>query len=51
MEQQNKKRKGAEFGLIAGVGLGLIVGLIFKKLAMGLLLGIIVAALLYRASK
>ena len=48
----NKERNGrsAQFGLVAGVAAGLLVGVIFKKLALGLLLGIVVAYLFYRSS-
>jgi hypothetical protein len=49
MQQQSKPRRSAGFGLIIGVGLGLIVALVFKKLAIGVLLGIIVAYILYTA--
>ena len=47
MAQENKPRRSAGFGLIVGVGLGVIVALVFKKLAIGVLLGIIVAYILY----
>ena len=46
-----EKLPSSQFGLIVGVALGLIVGVIFKKLALGLLLGIGVAYLFYRSSK
>jgi len=47
MAQQNKPRRSAGFGLIVGVALGLIVAMVFKKLAIGILLGILVAYILY----
>ena len=43
MVQKNKPRRSAGFGLIIGVSLGVIVALVFKKLAIGILLGILVA--------
>jgi hypothetical protein len=49
METQNKPRRSAGFGLIVGVSLGVIVALVFKKLAIGILLGIIVAYIMYSA--
>jgi type III secretory pathway component EscT len=49
MDPQNKPRRSAGFGLIVGVSLGVIVALVFKKLAIGVLLGIIVAYILYTA--
>jgi hypothetical protein len=51
MAQQNKPRRSAGFGLVIGVGLGVIVALVFKKLAIGVLLGIIVAYILYTADQ
>jgi len=49
----SKKRNNPspQFGLIVGVAAGLLVGVVFKKLALGLLLGIVVAYLFYRSSK
>jgi hypothetical protein len=49
MAQQNKPRRSAGFGLVVGVGLGLLLGLVFKKLALGVLLGLAVAWMLYRS--
>ena len=46
-----EKLPSSQLGLIVGVALGLLVGIIFKKLALGLLLGIGVAYLFYRSSK
>ena len=37
-------------GLIVGIAGGIVLGLLMKKLAMGLLLGIVTAFLLYRAA-
>jgi hypothetical protein len=51
MQQNSKPKRSAGFGLVIGVAMGVIVALIFKKLALGLLLGIIVALLLYSAEK
>ena len=47
----NKRNsRSPQFGLIVGVAVGLLVGVIFKKLALGLLLGIVIAYLFYRSS-
>jgi hypothetical protein len=48
----NKEKNGRspQFGLIVGVAAGLLVGVIFKKLALGLLLGIAIAYLFYRSN-
>ena len=43
--------RGPGFGLVVGVGLGLLVGLVFKKMAIGALLGIAVAYMLYTVDK
>jgi len=50
MAQSNTKR-GPGFGLIIGLALGIFAAIIFKKLAVALFLGIIIALLLYRVSK
>ncbi len=48
----SKERKvpSTQVGLIAGIAVGLLVGVVFKKLALGLLLGIGVAYLFYRSN-
>lgn len=51
MATGGKGRRGPGFGLVVGVGIGLLVGLVFKKIALGLLLGILVAWILYSADK
>jgi hypothetical protein len=38
-------------GLIIGIVGGLVLGMLFKKLALGVLLGIGIAYLIYRANK
>jgi hypothetical protein len=48
---RTNKERGPGFGLVVGVGLGLLVGLLLKKIALGLLLGIAVAWILYTADK
>ena len=48
MSKQNGR--SPQFGLVVGVAAGLLVGVVFKKLALGLLLGIAVAYLIYRSS-
>jgi hypothetical protein len=47
----NNRNSSTPYGLIVGVALGLLVGVVFKKMALGLLLGIGVAYLFYRSSK
>ena len=51
MTTNKKKSRGPGFGLVVGVGLGLLVGLVFKKMAIGVLLGIAVAYMLYTVDK
>jgi hypothetical protein len=51
MERRNRPKRSAGFGLVVGVGLGLLVGLVFKKMAIGLLLAIAVAYMLYSSDK
>ena len=51
MTTNKKKTRGPGFGLVVGVGLGLLVGLVFKKMAIGVLLGIAVAYMLYTVDK
>jgi hypothetical protein len=48
---KEQKSPSPQLGLIVGVAAGLLVGVIFKKLALGLLLGIVVAYLFYRSGK
>jgi hypothetical protein len=43
--------KGGGTGIIVGVGIGVLVTLIFKKIGIGILMGIIVAFLLRRSFK
>lgn len=50
-QKKNNINKGSAVGLIIGVGLGILVTLIFKKVGYGILMGIIVAALLRRSLK
>jgi len=51
MEKKNRPRRSAGFGLVVGVGVGLLVGLVFKKIAIGGLLAIAVAYMLYSYDK
>lgn len=51
MEKKNRQGRSAGFGLVVGVGVGLLVGLVFKKIAIGLLLAIAVAYMLYSYDK
>jgi 4-hydroxybenzoate polyprenyltransferase len=39
------------FALIVGLGLGLLIALVRKKIALGLLIGILVAAIIYKRDK
>ena len=39
------------FALIVGLGLGLLIAMLKKKIAIGLLIGIIVAAIIYKRDK
>jgi uncharacterized membrane protein len=48
---KDQRTPSTPYGLIVGVAAGLLVGVIFKKLALGLLLGIAVAYLFYRSTK
>ena len=50
MNESNKKRSPA-FALIVGIGFGLLIALVKKKVAVGLLIGILIAAILYNRSK
>lgn len=50
-EQIKPPRRSAGFGLVIGVGIGVLVALVFKKLAIGILLGILVAYILYTADQ
>jgi hypothetical protein len=47
---KEKNSPSPQFDLIVGVAAGLLVGVIFKKLALGLLLGIAIAYLFYRSN-
>ena len=53
MAQQKKDdiNKNSGVGIIVGVGLGVLVTLVFKKIGIGILMGIIVAFLLRRSFK
>lgn len=51
MATGRSRERGPGYGLVVGVGLGLLVGLVFKKMALGVLLGIVVAWILYTADK
>jgi hypothetical protein len=49
----NKSNKGRSpvFALIGGLGLGLLIALVRKKIALGLLIGILVAAIIYKRDR
>lgn len=48
---QNSARKSPGFALVVGLGIGLLIALIKKKIAFGLLIGIVVAAIIYKRDK
>ncbi len=50
-QKNNDIKKGSGIAIIVGVGLGVLVTLVFKKIGIGILLGIIVAFLLRRSFK
>ncbi len=48
---QNKSRRSPGFALVVGIGFGLLIALLRKKIALGLLIGLIVAAIIYKRDK
>ena len=48
---QNKPRRSPAFAEIVGIAIGLLIEKEKKKLALGLLIGIIVAAIIYKRDK
>jgi 4-hydroxybenzoate polyprenyltransferase len=48
---QNNKRRSPVFAMVVGLGLGLLIALVRKKIALGLLIGILVAAIIYKRDK
>ena len=50
MAQNNKRRSPVVF-LLFSLGLGLLIALVRKKIALGLLIGILVAAIIYKRDK
>ena len=50
-QKKNNINKGSAVGVVAGVALGILVTLIFKKVGYGILMGIVVALLLRRSFK
>ncbi len=48
---QNKPQRSLAFAAIVGIAIGLLIALVRKKLALGLLIGIIVAAIIYKRDK
>lgn len=48
---QSKLRKSPAFAAIVGIAIGLLIALVRKKLALGLLIGILVAAIIYKRDK
>jgi type III secretory pathway component EscT len=43
----NNTRKSPEFGLILGGALGIVLGLLFKEIAVGVLVGAVLGLLLF----
>jgi 4-amino-4-deoxy-L-arabinose transferase-like glycosyltransferase len=48
---QNRSRRSPGFALIVGIGFGLLIALVKKKIAFGLLIGILIAAIIYKRDK
>jgi hypothetical protein len=48
---QNNLRRSPGFALVVGIGFGLLIALLRKKMALGLLIGLIVAAIIYKRDK
>jgi len=48
---QIKPKRSPAFAAIVGIAVGLLIALVRKKLALGLLIGIIVAAIIYKRDK
>lgn len=48
---QNNSERNLGFALVVGIGLGLLIAFIRKKMAIGLLIGIIVAAIIYKRDR
>jgi hypothetical protein len=48
---QNNNRRSPVFAMVVGLGLGLLIALVRKKIALGLLIGILVAAIIYKRDK
>jgi 4-hydroxybenzoate polyprenyltransferase len=48
---QNNTRRSPVFAMVVGLGLGLLIALVRKKIALGLLIGILVAAIIYKRDK
>ncbi len=51
MNNQRKKVSSPIFALVVGLGIGLLIALVRKKIGIGLLVGIIVAAIIYKRDK
>jgi len=51
MQRKSQNRRDPGMGVVVGVGMGLLLGLLFKKIALGLLLGLVFAYILYRNFK
>jgi hypothetical protein len=47
----NSRGRSPVFALIVGLGLGLLIALVRKKIALGLLIGILVAAIIYKRDR
>ncbi|MFN5422203.1 MAG: hypothetical protein ACK5AO_02955 [bacterium] len=48
---QNRKQRSPVFALVVGIGVGLLIALVRKKIGLGLLIGIIIAAIIYKRDK
>jgi len=49
--QGNRGKRNLAFAAIVGIGIGILIALVRKKLGLGLLIGIIVAAIIYKRDK
>jgi hypothetical protein len=48
---ENKSKRSPGFALVVGIGFGLLIALVKKKIAMGLLIGLAIAAVIYKRDK
>ena len=51
METRNRTGRGRGFGLVVGFGLGLVFALLFRKPGIAILIGLLVAYIIYTWDK